>query len=317
MSIEKASVRRVFKPWGRTTLSPWLRGDAGEQRVGEAWFERSAVDAAPSKLLLKLLFTSESLSVQVHPDDATARAMGLENGKTEAWVVLSAEAQSRLALGVREPVDASALRGAVSAGTVGELLAWQKPHAGDALLVPAGTIHAIGAGFVLAEIQQRSDATFRLFDHGRDRELHVDAAIAAADLTPNAPSSMPQSLGTARTILATSQHFVLERLRLAPGSRWRLNAQHETWLLTVRGVAAAGSLHLGVGEAAFAENAQTRIVAGDEGADILVAYAAPVVQPDLLASSESDSGPAASPSLPRTSADERTRNVFRLPGARA
>ena len=317
MTIEKATVRRVAKPWGRTMLSPWLREGKVDERVGEAWFERSTTTAPASKLLLKLLFTSAPLSVQVHPDDAKAREMGLENGKTEAWVVLAADEGSRLALGVTEPTNADSLRAAIDDGSINDKLDWKQPRAGDALLVPAGTIHAIGGGFVLAEIQQRSDATLRLFDHGSDRELHVEAAIAAADLAPTAPSPAVQTFGTARTILVTSPHFVLERLRLAPGSRWRLNAAHETWLLTVRGVAAAGSLHLGVGEAAFAQDAHTRLVAGDEGADILVAYASDSVQPDLLASSESASGPTMGQPSPFAAADARVRNVFRLPGAAA
>lgn len=315
MSIEKAVVHHVAKPWGKRVLTPWLRNPPPGQRIGEAWFDRSADNAPPPKLLLKLLFTSEALSVQVHPDDKIAGQMGLANGKTEAWYVLSAEANARLALGVQAPMDASGLRSAVGDGSIMERLAWRTPVAGDALLVPAGTIHAIGAGFVLAEIQQRSDATFRLYDHGRDRELHVDAAITAARMAPTAPLPAPESLGTARTILVTSPHFVLERLRLAPGSRWRLNAAHETWLLTVRGFAAVGSLHMGVGDAIFADDAHTRLVAGDEGADLLVAYASSVVQANLLESSESVSGPA-SPSA-FAAADVRTRNVFRLPGVRA
>ncbi len=317
MSIEKATVRRVSKPWGRASLSPWLRDGTDNERIGEAWFERTAAGAPPTKLLLKLLFTSEPLSVQVHPDDDRARAMGLDNGKTEAWYVLAADAGSRLALGVRAPVQASELRDGVAGGTLDQLLDWQQPRAGDAFLVPAGTIHAIGGGFVLAEIQQRSDATYRLFDHGRGRELHVDAAIESADLLPTPRRSSPASLGTERSILATSPHFILERLTLAPGSRWRLKAAQETWLLTVRGVCAAGSLRLGVGEAAFADGAHTRLVAGDEGAELVVAYASPTVQPDLLASSDATSGQSARQPSPISTTDAPMRNVFRLPGARA
>lgn len=160
--IEKATVRRVSKPWGRASLSPWLRDGTDNERIGEAWFERTAAGAPPTKLLLKLLFTSEPLSVQVHPDDDRARAMGLDNGKTEAWYVLAADAGSRARR--QGAVQASELRDGVVGGTLDQLLDWQQPRQpAMRSSSPAGTIHAIGGGFVLAEIQQRSDATYRLF----------------------------------------------------------------------------------------------------------------------------------------------------------
>ena len=109
--------------------------------------------------------------------------------------------------------------------------------AGDTIFVPAGTIHAIGAGLVIAEIQQRSDATFRLFDHGRGRELHIESAIAVADAGPAEFRVTPSRLTDARTLLVSNAHFTFEQIDLPPNSAWCLEAERETWLLVVSGSA--------------------------------------------------------------------------------
>ena len=149
--------------------------------IGEIWYERPGKPVSSSSLLLKLLFTSEPLSIRVHPDDAYAQLMGLPNGKTEAWYVLSAVPGAKVALGLKQRLTQQQLREAVHDGSISDLVVWQTVLPDDVIFVPAGTIHAIGAGLVIAEIQQRSDATFRLFDHGRQRELHIESAIAVAD----------------------------------------------------------------------------------------------------------------------------------------
>ena len=111
-------------------------------------------------------------------------------------------------------------------------------EAGDVISVPAGTIHAIGAGLVVAEIQQRSDTTFRLFDYGRKRDLHVDCAVAAAHAGGAADSKWrPCRLSDQRTLLVSNPHFVLERIDLAADSVWRIEAAQETWLLVLSGSA--------------------------------------------------------------------------------
>src|SRR5438045_1878538 len=137
---------------------------------------------------------------------------------------------------------------------------------------PAGTIHAIGAGLVIAEIQQRSDVTFRLFDHGRQRELHIERAIAAADAGPADLRILPSRFTDARTILASNAHFVFERFDLAPNSAWRLEADRETWLLVVSGNARAGLLDVATGDAVFVQADRADIYHGPIGSAGLGPY---------------------------------------------
>src|SRR5205085_7475033 len=167
-----------------TDLLPWSEIQSGGVAIGELWFQRPDTDAPASHLLLKLLFTKEPLSIQVHPDDALAHSIGLVNGKTEAWYILSATPEAKVAVGLKRPITTAQLRASIEDGSIAHLIQWRPVHKDDVIFVPAGTIHAIGPGLVLAEIQQRSDTTFRLFDHGRQREIHVDNAVAAANAGP-------------------------------------------------------------------------------------------------------------------------------------
>ena len=143
--------------------------------------------------------------------------------------------------------------------------------AGDVVSVPAGTIHAIGAGLVIAEIQQRSDATFRMFDFGRKRELHVAKAIAVADAGPADAGLKPKRLTDERTLLVSNPHFVFERIELAPGSAFHLEAERETWLLIIGGSARAGKFDVATGDAVFAQSDSVDIQAGPDGMTGLVA----------------------------------------------
>lgn len=154
--------------WGSTDLSPWYPKPS--KKTGEVWFTSNP----PPPLLVKFLFTTEKLSVQVHP--------GGPQGKTEMWHVLRAEPGAAVAAGFREPVTADRLREASLSGEVESLLAWWPVAAGDTIFIPAGTVHAIGAGLAICEIQQYSDITYRLYDYGRGRELHLDEGIRAASL---------------------------------------------------------------------------------------------------------------------------------------
>jgi mannose-6-phosphate isomerase len=282
MVIEHASVEVVNKTWGRTDLHPWSDIDASHGAVGELWFGRVGKNASNSKLLLKLLFTNEPLSIQVHPGDAFARSIGLPNGKTEAWYILSATPQAQVAIGLKRHVTPQGLHGSIRDGSIADLVQWRAVSTSDVIFVPAGTIHSIGAGIVLAEIQQRSDATFRLFDYGRRRELHEDSAVAVSDAGPIQNQISPRRLTVARTVLIESQHFVLERIDLPANSRWALNADLETWLLVLGGDARIGPTQASVGATIFVEADHASIEVGPEGMNGLIAYPGPDLMISLL-----------------------------------
>src|ERR1700726_2227236 len=241
MAIEHASARALPKPWGVEDLRPWSTSRRDGDAIGEIWYERPDEAAADPSLLLKLLFTSQPLSIQVHPDDAFARLMGLQNGKTEAWYVLSAVPEAQVALGLRRHLTPQLLREAIDDGSISDLIVWHAVSADDVIFVPAGTIHAIGAGLVIAELQQRSDATFRLFDYGRKRELNIESAMAIANAGPADFQQQPNRLTDERTLLVSNPHFVFEKIDLPPNSAWCLAAERETWLLVLSGGARIGS----------------------------------------------------------------------------
>lgn len=204
------ATHRVEKPWGRLRLWPgFANPEAGGEPVGEIWFQTPG-DAAPD-LLVKYLFTSEKLSVQVHPDDAQAHERGLPRGKDECWVILAAEPDSTIALGTHEPVDADTLRAAALDGSIEELLDWRPVKAGDFIYAPSRTIHAIGAGITLIEIQQNSETTYRLYDYGRPRELHLEDGVAVAHAVPFVDARMPGEVDRGRVILVEGPKFVVER----------------------------------------------------------------------------------------------------------
>ena len=153
MTMELSSIRVVRKPWGRTDLRPWSELGHDGATVGELWFQRADKLAPEPALLLKLLFTDEPLSIQVHPDNDFARAIGLPHGKTEAWHVLSATAGAKVALGLKRELTRPQLRAAIEDGSIAELVHWQDVAVGETLLVPAGTIHANDdAGSLDAEV---------------------------------------------------------------------------------------------------------------------------------------------------------------------
>jgi len=282
MAIERALVRALPRPWGVVDLMPWSNAGHDGVAIGELWYERPARGPSDPSLLLKLLFTSEALSIQVHPDDALARSMGLPNGKTEAWYVLSAAPGAKIALGLKQRLTQQQLREAVKDGSIADLVVWKTAVPDDVIFVPAGTIHAIGAGFVIAEIQQRSDATFRLFDHGRKRELHIENAIAAAKAEPAHFRIRPNRLTDQRTLLVSNSHFVLERIELAPDSHWCLEAKRETWLLVLSGSGFAGSFDVAPADTIFAQSDRIDIQAATSGMVGLAVYTGIGPVPHLL-----------------------------------
>ncbi|WP_279349497.1 class I mannose-6-phosphate isomerase [Erythrobacter litoralis] len=174
------------KPWGRSTLPDPFENANRDSKTGEIWFEPTAMTDA---LLAKYLFTSEKLSVQVHPSDETSPT---GRGKDECWLVLDADPGAVLAVGFREEVSPEQIRKSAEDGSIEELLEWHPVKAGDFVYLPSGTVHAIGAGLTLLEIQQNTDITYRLYDYGRPRELHLDEALAVAKTGPHPAENWQQ-----------------------------------------------------------------------------------------------------------------------------
>ncbi|MBQ3686440.1 MAG: class I mannose-6-phosphate isomerase [Treponema sp.] len=130
-------------------------------------------------LLVKVIQANDTLSVQVHPDDTTAQLYEQCRGKTECWYVLSADKDAQLVYGMNGIYSPSEIRRAIETNSMSDLLRYVKVEAGDFVYIPAGTVHAIGGGLRLLEVQQSSDITYRLFDWGRGRECHVEKGIAS------------------------------------------------------------------------------------------------------------------------------------------
>lgn len=201
-------LRTVEKPWGSTALPKWV-GGAANLRIGEVWFEPPAeLDG----LLVKYIFTDEKLSVQVHPSDKQTLERGLgRQGKEECWLVVEAEPGAKLGIGFREELDAAALRRAALDGSIEQLLVWHDVKPGDFFYIPANTVHAIGAGISLIEVQQNSDITYRLYDYGRPRELHLDEAADVAAAIPYADPRHRHVPGRGEYLLVDGPLFRLLR----------------------------------------------------------------------------------------------------------
>ena len=196
------------RPWGARSLAPIYDKQAGKEPIGEAWltgdackiangplrgrtlgelakeFDRALIGAnAPTggrfPLLIKFLFPRQKLSVQVHPDDEGARRIGQPCGKTECWYVLAVEKGAQVGLGLKPGTTREDFRRAIAETRAEALLNWIDIHAGDMIYVDAGTVHAIGPGANLVETQQNSDTTYRLYDYGRPRPLHIEEGLAA------------------------------------------------------------------------------------------------------------------------------------------
>jgi len=210
MTATLLATKRVEKPWGRRDLWPgFANPEPGGEPVGEVWFQTP--DAGTPEMLIKYLFTSKPLSVQDHPNDEAARAAGYKRGKDECWVILAAEPGATIALGTKQPTTREALRKGAEDGSIVDMLDWKPVKAGDFLYCPAGTIHAIGGGITLVETQQNVDLTYRLYDYGSDRELHLDDGLAVADPNPFTVEPIVGEVGEGRTILVEGPKFVLER----------------------------------------------------------------------------------------------------------
>jgi mannose-6-phosphate isomerase len=226
------------KVWGKTQLAPWFPNS--HTPVGEAWY----LTDQDLPLLVKLLFTSERLSVQVHPDDGEDGP----RGKTEMWHILEAEPGATIALGFREPITRERLLEATRTGEVERLLNWIEVHPGETYFTPAHTVHAIGAGIVLYEIQQNSDVTYRLWDYGRPRELHVDKAVPISDLTVHPGAARPVPIAEGREELVRDKHFVTELVRLEAGGQSMPDAKKCQLWICLEGQGTIGGERFGRGE---------------------------------------------------------------------
>jgi mannose-6-phosphate isomerase len=232
------------RPWGKPNLKPWYEETGTTELVGEAWLTgpQSVVEtgqlagralgdvaaeyaselltpgaAAEFPLLVKMLFPDAKLSVQVHPDDAEAQAIGLPRGKTECWYVLEAEPGATIALGLKSGTTIDGMRAAVKDGTMESLMEWVPVSVGEMIFVDAGTVHAIGPGVVLLETQQTCDTTYRLYDYGRPRELHLEKGLAITKLKTAAGKVAPVKMdGFTRVI--SQKYFVVDRFEVAAGA---------------------------------------------------------------------------------------------------
>ena len=187
----------------------------GRELVGE-----TAPQADHFPLLMKFIFPKDKLSVQVHPDDEAARRVGQVCGKTECWYVLAAEHGARIGLGLKPGTTRGELEKAIKELRAESLLNWIDVHAGEMYYVDAGTVHAIAGGSILVETQQNSDTTYRLYDYGRPRELHVERGLAATKEHTHAG----KVLGAKAPVLIASPYFVVEKHSLKKGSILELAA---------------------------------------------------------------------------------------------
>jgi mannose-6-phosphate isomerase len=244
--------------WGRESLAPYYSSAAAvSKRIGEIWFTFSENDTALGKplrevisensgilgtgadvhhadicpLLVKLIFTTERLSVQVHPDDEYAREHHGCLGKTEAWYVMDAQPPGEVAVGFREHLTPERFETAVKSGEVENMLDWRKVKPGDVIFTPAGTVHAIGAGLTICEIQENSDITYRLYDYGRPRELHLEHGVKVSHLGPHTHQARVVPISEGRDSLLSCDYFHIERLR--PENRIEVGADQPFYSLLI------------------------------------------------------------------------------------
>jgi mannose-6-phosphate isomerase len=249
------------KVWGRQDLTPFYSSRSVINRIGEVWFTFKGnqtksgellgelIQAHPKvlgiafdpvhpnqcPLLAKLLFTTERLSVQVHPRDDYAYKHHQSLGKTEAWYVVAAEPEAEVAVGFKEHITARRMEESARSGEIEALLDWRSVKAGDAIFVPAGTVHAIGAGVTICEIQQNSDITYRLYDYGRPRELHLEHGVNVSDLGPHHHRVQPLAIAPGREELVVSDYFRIEKLTIGGSFSFRGGAPYYMLLTCIKG----------------------------------------------------------------------------------
>jgi mannose-6-phosphate isomerase len=218
----------VERVWGSLDLRPWYDVQSAKA-IGEAWLTGDGCEiesgplagktlgevfhdnGAKFPLLVKMLFPQDKLSVQVHPDDADAARLGAgTEAKTECWYILHAQPGASVALGLKLGVDTAAVRAAIVDGSLEALVEQVPVSAGDMVYVPAGTIHAIGPGVVILEIQQNSDTTYRLYDYGRPRDLHLEKGLGVLKLETTAGKVAAKAMEGGVQLIRVP-HFTVER----------------------------------------------------------------------------------------------------------
>ena len=242
------------RPWGFQDLKPWYNYTTDGEPIGEVWLtgEMCVADTGPMKgtsladitkqnrdpllgtglsggdfpLLIKLLFPKDKLSVQVHPDDALAQHYGEPRGKTECWYALDAKPGAAVALGVRAGVTVDAVKSAVHDASLESLLEMVPVEKGDMIFVDAGTVHAMGPGVVILETQQTSDLTYRMYDYGSARELHLEKSFAAMRLKTRA-GKVPARAVNGHFLLIDERYFRMERWPLRAGAAVALTARSQ------------------------------------------------------------------------------------------
>jgi mannose-6-phosphate isomerase len=228
--------------WGFADLRPWYDRVAENAPLGEVWLtgDECLVATGPhagrtlgslfaeapqallgthapdtgSPLLVKVLFAKEKLSVQVHPDDKLAQKYGQPRGKTECWYALSAEPGAKVACGLKPGVTIDQVRDEIRTETLEQSLTLLDVQPEEMIFVDAGTVHAIWPGSILLETQQNCDITYRLYDYGRGRELHVEKGLEATRLVTNAGKVAPVQQPDGRTTLLSADYFVIERIKV-------------------------------------------------------------------------------------------------------
>ncbi len=269
--------RGLAKPWGVEALPPTFAAHAvSGERTGEIWFEAPAA----ADLLVKMLFTSERLSVQVHPDDAHARSIGLAHGKDEAWYVMAAGPGACIGVGLAAGSSVDAVAAAARDGSIVGMMEWRAVAAGDVLYVPGGTVHALGPGLQLVEIQQALDLTWRLHDYGRPRELHLDAGLAAARLAPFGPNSAARRIDAARSVRAEGGRFVIEEIAGCWSGHISANPATPAWIVALAGGGTLAGTAVAAGQVWLVDGDCRAGV--DAGGHWLVAY--PGATPDRVTS---------------------------------
>lgn len=252
---KKLIARGVEKPWGRSALPAGFPDFSG-RRIGEIRYE--APDGSPMPLLVKYIFTSERLSIQVHPSNAQAAERGLPAGKSECWYIVSAEPGAVLGLGTREPIEAAALRAAALDGSIEALIDWKPVAPGDFFYLPAGTVHAVGAGVTLVEIQQNADVTYRLYDYGRPRELHVDDAVAVARSGVYAADLWSRAATRAGPLLTENMDF---SVYLVTDARSVGAVRGGLWVAPLEGAATSGDVCARFGECLWVDDGSSLVFA--------------------------------------------------------
>jgi mannose-6-phosphate isomerase len=244
------------KVWGRTKLAPWFPDS--DTKIGEAWY----LSDCELPLLVKLIFTNERLSVQVHPDDGEDG----QRGKTEMWHILEAAPGASIALGFREVLTRERLAETARTGEIEQLLNWMPVKAGETYFTPAHTVHAIGAGIVLCEIQQHSDVTYRLWDYGRPRELHLLQATRIADLGVH-PGPVPDGV-------VRSKYFVTEPVQLSSGEERTPEPQRCHLWICLQGCGTIGGEPFRQGEVwLMPQTGEQPLIQADAPAQFLRTYA--------------------------------------------